>query len=80
MKSVPIKELKENLSQWAEAVSKGSEILVTKHNRPYIRLTPGNERHLYRGSMVGQGGLKAVGRRLTGGKWLKFLEEDRKED
>lgn len=81
MKNVPLKDLKENLSKWAEEASKGSEILVTKHNRPYIRLMPGEAPGLRKGSRVGVGRLEPIfSKPATHGRWLKILEEDRNED
>lgn len=80
MKSVPLKVLKSDLSHLAEEASEGSEILVTKHNRPYIRLSPGGLQNLYRGSRVGREDLRPIARGATRGRWLKVLEEDRRED
>lgn len=81
MKNVPLKELKENLSSLAEEASRGVEILVTKHNRPYIRLMPGEAPGLRKGSRVGIGRLAPVfSKPATRGRWLKILEEDRSED
>lgn len=81
MKTVPIKDLKLDLSGLAEEVSKGTEILVTKHNRPYIRLMPGEAPGLRKGARVGLGRLEPVfSKPATRGRWLKILEEDRNED
>ncbi|MBI2083542.1 MAG: type II toxin-antitoxin system Phd/YefM family antitoxin [Deltaproteobacteria bacterium] len=80
MKSVPLKDLKSNLSHWTEEASKGTDIIVTRYNRPYIRLTTGVEPHLHRGEKAGKAELRPIGHRLTQGKWLKYLEEDRNED
>lgn len=79
MEIVPIKDLKENLSEWAERASKGDVILVTKYNHPYIRLVPGRSSGLMEGSRVGQGVLSPALRRGAGGRALRFLTEDREE-
>lgn len=69
-----------NLSRLAEEASKGAEILVTKHNKPYIRLAPGVERGLYRGHLAGRQDLKPALEKATAGRWLRYLEEDRNEE
>lgn len=40
MKSVSVARLKNNLSQYLEAVRKGAEIIVTSHRHPVARLAP----------------------------------------
>jgi antitoxin (DNA-binding transcriptional repressor) of toxin-antitoxin stability system len=77
MINVPIKELKENLSDWAEKASNGAVIQITKYNRPYILLTSGQPLGLVRGSMVGRQSLAPVLRKGTQGRALKYLMEDR---
>lgn len=77
MKSVPLKDLKENLSSWVEKASNGDIIQVTKYNRPYVILAPGELPGLVRGRRAGQGGLTSLFKEATGGKWLKILDEDR---
>ncbi|MBI4126898.1 MAG: type II toxin-antitoxin system prevent-host-death family antitoxin [Deltaproteobacteria bacterium] len=79
MKTVQLKELKEDLSSLAEEASHGAEIMVTKHQRPYIRLVPGDAPHLYRGRLVGRENLTPAFREATQGRWLDILEEDRSE-
>ena len=77
MKSVPLKELKENLAYWTDLAAQGEMIEVTKYNQAYIRMIPVVENGLYIGKNVGQASLTAVGKSLSKGKWLKYLEEDR---
>ncbi|MBF0492971.1 MAG: hypothetical protein HQM15_09340 [Deltaproteobacteria bacterium] len=77
MKSVAIKELKENLAYWTDLAAQGEMIEVTKYNHAYIRMIPVVENGLSIGKDVGRVSLKAVGKNLSRGKWLKYLEEDR---
>lgn len=77
MKSVPLKELKENLASWAEEASKGETVQVTKYNRPYIVLSAGKTPGLYQGGKVGREVLRSVLKEATCGQWLRYLAEDR---
>ncbi len=79
MKSVPIKELKENLAHWAEEAAHGELVQITKYNHPYIILSPSKMAGVYQGSKVGKESLKSVLQEGTQGKWLKYLQEDRDE-
>ena len=83
MKSVPIKDLKERLSYWAEQAAKGEVIEVTRYNRPYIRLVTGGKdvEGLHVGKRVGKETFKSsLPLNASGGQWLKFLQEDRDGD
>jgi prevent-host-death family protein len=40
MKSVSVAKLKSNLSQYLNAVKRGTEIIVTSHRHPVARLVP----------------------------------------
>ncbi len=77
MNKVPLKELKKDLSSWAEEASKGNIIEVTKYNRSYIYLVPHTQSGLFQGGRVGQGNLTPLLSSGSRGKWLKYLEEDR---
>lgn len=77
MNKVPLKELKKDLSSWAEEASKGNIIEVTKYNRPYIYIVPHAQSGLFQGSKVGQGSLTSILSSGSQGKWLEYLEEDR---
>lgn len=80
MISVPIKDLKENLSAYTEKASQGEVIQVTKYNKPYVTILPGQYKGLRIGSKVGQP-LKPSGlKNASKGMYLKFLEEDRGEE
>ena len=80
MKSVPLKDLKQHLSQWAEEAAKGEVVQVTKHNRPYIILSPSGVSGLYCGKRAGHEPLKSILKSATKGRWLQYLKEDRDED
>lgn len=79
MKSVPIKELKEDLAHWAEEAANGEVLQITKYNRPYVILSPGRAPGLHQGSKAGRESLKSILHEATRGRWLKILEEDRAE-
>ncbi len=77
MKTVPMYVLKQELASVIAEAEAGTEVLITRHNKPVARLTrPGTE-HLHRGSRFGKASLKPAVRKVTGGRYLKFLEEDR---
>jgi hypothetical protein len=40
MKKTSLKELKEDLSKWAEYAAGGEKVYVSKYNKPYIILIP----------------------------------------
>ncbi|HBF13691.1 MAG TPA: hypothetical protein DDW49_09975 [Deltaproteobacteria bacterium] len=77
MKMVTLKQLKEDLSGWAEKAAKGESIQVTKYNKPYITLVRSNTQDLHIGSRYGKGTLKCVIKGGLGGLSLKYLSEDR---
>lgn len=79
MEKVPLKDLKENLSEWTEKAHQGAIIEVTKYNRPYIKLVPGSETGVFQGAKAGQTLPESPLRDPTGGKWLDALTEDREE-
>ena len=78
MKKVPINDLKKNLAKWTITASKGIPIEITKHNRPFIRITPAQSTNLHIGSTLDTT-LKSVLNNATRGKFLKILLEDRNE-
>jgi len=77
MKSISLKDLKENLSKYTEEAAGGKAIQVTRYNKPFIYLTSASSNVLHIGSRVGTGALRAVGKRETRGQFLKTLNEDR---
>lgn len=80
MKKVSLKELKQNLSQYAEEASQGEPIEVTKYNKPFLYLSGAFSPSLHIGSRVGQGTLAPAGKAASGGAYLKALLEDRDSD
>ncbi|MBL7684863.1 MAG: hypothetical protein JNK65_02380 [Deltaproteobacteria bacterium] len=80
MKSVPLKDLKENLSYWAEEAAHGEKVQVTKYNKPYIMLGPTEVSFLHQGIQSGREPLRSVLRQGTKGKYLDILSEDRNEE
>jgi prevent-host-death family protein len=80
MKSVSLKDLKQNLSQYAEEAAQGASIQVTKYNRPFVLLVGARSPSLHIGLRAGTGFLQTVGKKATEGKFLKTLLEDREGD
>ena len=79
MKEVPLKELKSNLSFWAEKASKGDFIQITKYNRPYILVGPSRVDGLVVGSRIGTPLSPSLLKAASKGKWLRCLQEDRED-
>lgn len=77
MHTAPMQELKENLSALAEKAAQGETIEITKHNKPFIRLTPATADGLHVGSRAGKIALKSAVIKSTGGAFLKVLAADR---
>ena len=40
MKHVPIAAFKDRLSEYVDAVEAGEEVIITRHGKPTVRLTP----------------------------------------
>lgn len=81
MKKVPLKELKEHLSDWMAEAAAGVPVEITRYNQPYVRLIAAKNQGLHIGSFAGKRGLKSAFKTdPTNGKWLEFLMEDRSED
>ena len=77
MKSVPMHGLKQELASIVAEAEAGTEVLITKHNKPVARLTrPGTE-HLHEGSKFGKGRIKPAVKGKTAGRYLQMLEDDR---
>ena len=78
MKTVPLKTLKECLSEIMERASKGEIIEVTKYNRPFVVIYPATHRGLHVGSEIGRG-LKSVAK-VSEASFKEILEEDRSDE
>lgn len=77
MHIAPMHELKENLSSLAELAAQGETVEITKHNKPFIRLTPATAPGLHIGRFAGKKPLKVAAAKNTGGAFLKVLASDR---
>ncbi len=77
MKSVPMYGLKQELASIVAEAEAGTEILITKHNKPVARLTRPATEHLHAGSKFGRGRLKPAVQGKTAGRYLQILEDDR---
>ena len=70
--------LKQELGSVIAEAEAGTEVLITRHNKPVARLTRAGAEHLHRGSLFGKGRLKPAVRRKTAGRYLQLLTEDRR--
>ncbi len=77
MHTAAMHELKENLSALAEMAANGEVVEITKHNKPFIRLTPATGPGLHMGRLAGKARLKTAVKKNTGGAFLKVLTADR---
>jgi prevent-host-death family protein len=78
MKYVSINDLKQGLASVIAEVNAGAEILITRHSKPVARLSGPEVQYLRRGSKFGEARLRPAVRRITAGRYLEFLEEDRR--
>ena len=78
MKKISTHNLKQTLSSVLDEARSGAEILITRHNKPVARLAPPDLKNLHQGSRFGKANLKPVLRGKTGGRYLRFLQEDRR--
>ena len=79
MKSVPLKELKENLSQVTESAANGEVVEITRYNKPFVYITSASHPNVHHGINAGRSSLVTLGKSASQGKYLKFLKEDRDE-
>jgi prevent-host-death family protein len=77
MKYAPINELKQDLASIIAEAEAGSDVVITRHNKPVARLTHLDDEHLHRGANFGKAKLKPVVKGKTAGRYLQLLEEDR---
>jgi len=77
MKKVSIYELKTGLAAIIAEAEAGTEILVTRHNKPVARLTRPTGENIHCGPDFGRGDLKPAVSGKTAGRYLEFLEQDR---
>lgn len=78
MKNVPIYVLKQDLASMIAEAEAGTEIIITRHNKPVARLTSASAEHVRQGARFGQGSFKPAVRGKTAGRYLQILREDRR--
>jgi antitoxin (DNA-binding transcriptional repressor) of toxin-antitoxin stability system len=78
METVPIEDLKRRLSTFLSAAREGMSFLITRHRKPVACLAPPGPLHVHRGPKVGRVRLVPLLRQASGGRYLDFLEEDRR--
>ncbi|HEX5050848.1 MAG TPA: type II toxin-antitoxin system Phd/YefM family antitoxin [Planctomycetota bacterium] len=77
MKEVSINELKRNLSGYLEEAVRGEPIVVTKHRRPWARLSAADYGRVWAGSRVGNADLRSVLTNPLPASASQLLHEDR---
>jgi prevent-host-death family protein len=80
MKYVPINELKQDLASMIAEAEAGTDVVITRHNKPVARLVRIDDKHLHRGAQSGKAKLKPAIKGKTDGRYLQLLEEDRGTD
>ncbi len=78
MKSVSIHGLKQELASVIAETQAGTDVLITRRNKPVARLTRPGMEHLHLGTRFGKTNLKPAVRNRTAGRHLEFLAEDRR--
>jgi antitoxin (DNA-binding transcriptional repressor) of toxin-antitoxin stability system len=71
--------LKRELASVIAEAEAGEDVVITRHNKPVARLTRLDTEHVHRGTLFGKANLKPAVRRKTAGRYLKYLEEDRRD-
>jgi len=80
MKKVPMYVLKQELASVIAEAGAGTDILITRHNKPVARLTGPGTQHVHGGKRFGNANLKPAIRGKTSGRYLKILLEDRQSE
>jgi prevent-host-death family protein len=80
MRTVTMRDLAANLSSWLAAAERGEEIVITRDGKPVARLVPARMLREHAGALVGTEAPSPVLRAPTKGKYLEFLERDRRGD
>lgn len=78
MKSITLKSLKENLSQYTEEAAKGIPIEITKYNKPYVYIHAAASPSLHIGCRIGSP-LRSIAKKASRNKFLKILKTDRQD-
>jgi prevent-host-death family protein len=77
MKEVSINDLKRNLSGYLEEAARGEPIVVTKHRRPWAKLSAADTAQVWAGSRVGEADLRPVLSTPLPARAWQLLDEDR---
>jgi antitoxin (DNA-binding transcriptional repressor) of toxin-antitoxin stability system len=78
MKKVSMYELKNDLAAVIAEAEAGTDVLVTRHNKPVARLTRPSASSVHCGSRFGNADLKPAVRGKTGGRYIEILRQDRR--
>ena len=54
MERVTVQDLKRNLSGCLKRAAEGRDLVVTRHRKPWVHVTPASERGLHVGDLVGR--------------------------
>ena len=79
MKQVSIFELKQNLSGYLEEAVHGEPIVITKHKKPWAKLTAADSDHVWVGPRVGKVSIKRVLKKPLPARAWQLLADDRAE-
>ena len=79
MKQVPLSDLKEDLSGYAELAAQGTPVEVTRYNQPYVVIYPATRLHLHVGPFMGKRPLASLDEPKLVQAALRILAEDRSE-
>ena len=77
METVPIHQLKQQLSRVIAAAESGETLLVTRHKQVVARIVP-PEAHLHTGSRFGRGSIQPLLKGATRGRYLDVIADDRR--
>lgn len=81
MGTIRVEDLESALADALRRVELGESITILRDGQPLARLCPPDEPGLHVGERVGsKSGLRPMGRKLTGGAYLRALADDRDGD
>lgn len=81
MNTVPLHVLKNDLARITGRVARGEIILVTKHNQPFVTLSPVSDSAVTTGPLFGKKDLKVSPVHGKAGKMaLRYLAQDREQE
>ncbi len=77
MTTVPVHELKQNLSAWLARAESGEPVIVTRHGKPLVRIVAADATAVVVGARFGKTRLGQVITARLGADALRVLDEDR---